>query len=225
MSSSPISTRSCRTIGPPSSTNASTTSTPTPTSPASNAAATSSILHRQALEVRAHHGGCPAAVAAAPSMSGTPSASASAADGAIADVRWNGPADKAKFFPGQKIIAVNGNVFSGDALKTAIKQAKGTSEPIHFILQSDAFVTTADIDYHDGERYPTTHPRRRHTRLSRRHYQSPSPNPNPSPPRRKENETPPNNPPTKSKSAAHNLSGAFYFCTMAKRATTPLTHP
>jgi predicted metalloprotease with PDZ domain len=76
-------------------------------------------------------------------------------DGAIADVRWNGPADKAKFFPGQKIVAVNGNVFSGDALKTAIKQAKGTSEPIHFILQSDAFVTTADIDYHDGERYPT----------------------------------------------------------------------
>jgi predicted metalloprotease with PDZ domain len=76
-------------------------------------------------------------------------------DGTIADVRWNGPADKAKFFPGQKIVAVNGNVFSGDALKTAIKQAKGTSEPIHFILQSDAFVTTADIDYHDGERYPT----------------------------------------------------------------------
>jgi predicted metalloprotease with PDZ domain len=76
-------------------------------------------------------------------------------EGNIADVRWNGPADKAKLFPGQKIIAVNGNVFSGDALKTAIKQAKGTSEPIHFILQSDAFVTTADIDYHDGERYPT----------------------------------------------------------------------
>jgi predicted metalloprotease with PDZ domain len=76
-------------------------------------------------------------------------------EGNIADVRWNGPADKAKLFPGQKIVAVNGNVFSNDALKTAIKQAKGTSEPIHFILQSDAFVTTADIDYHDGERYPT----------------------------------------------------------------------
>jgi len=75
-------------------------------------------------------------------------------EGNIADVRWNGPADKAKLFPGQKIVAINGNVFSADALKTAIKQAKGTSEPIHFILQSDAFVTTADIDYHDGERYP-----------------------------------------------------------------------
>ena len=74
--------------------------------------------------------------------------------GEIADVRWNGPADKSKLFPGQKIIAVNGNVFSGDALKDAIKQAKGATEPIHLILQSDDFVTTADIDYHDGERYP-----------------------------------------------------------------------
>ena len=42
-------------------------------------------------------------------------------EGDIADVRWNGPADKAKLFPGQKIIAVNGNVFSGEALRAAIK--------------------------------------------------------------------------------------------------------
>jgi predicted metalloprotease with PDZ domain len=75
-------------------------------------------------------------------------------EGVISDVRWGGPADKAKFAPGQKIIAVNGNVFSADALKDAIKKAKGVTEPIHFILQSDTFVTTADIDYHDGERYP-----------------------------------------------------------------------
>ena len=76
-------------------------------------------------------------------------------DGNVADVRWNGPADKAKLFPGQKIIAVNGNIFSGDALKTAIKDAKGKTEPIHFILQGDTFVTTANLDYHDGERYPS----------------------------------------------------------------------
>jgi predicted metalloprotease with PDZ domain len=76
-------------------------------------------------------------------------------DGNISDVRWNGPADKAKLFPGQKIIAVNGNIFSGDALRSAIKDAKGKSEPIHLILQGDTFVTNADIDYHDGERYPS----------------------------------------------------------------------
>jgi predicted metalloprotease with PDZ domain len=76
-------------------------------------------------------------------------------EGEISDVRWNGPADKAKLFPGQKIIAVNGNVFSGEALRTAIKEAKSKTEPIHLILQGDTFVTTADLDYHDGERFPS----------------------------------------------------------------------
>jgi predicted metalloprotease with PDZ domain len=76
-------------------------------------------------------------------------------EGSISDVRWNGPADKARLAPGQKIIAVNGNIFSGEALRTAIKDAKGKTEPIHLILQGDTFVTTADLDYHDGERYPS----------------------------------------------------------------------
>ncbi|MEG9434602.1 M61 family metallopeptidase [Edaphobacter sp. HDX4] len=76
------------------------------------------------------------------------------AEGVIADVRWGGPADKANLAPGQKILAVNGNVFSADALKNAVDGAKGNSEPIHVILQADTFVSTAGIDYHDGERYP-----------------------------------------------------------------------
>jgi predicted metalloprotease with PDZ domain len=76
------------------------------------------------------------------------------ADGVIADVRWNGPADKARLAPGYKVIAVNGNVFSGDALKAAIKAAKGSTDPIHLIVQADTFVSPFEIDYHDGERYP-----------------------------------------------------------------------
>ena len=75
-------------------------------------------------------------------------------DGAIADVLWNGPSDKARLAPGEKILAVNGQIFSADALRTAIKGAKGNTEPIHLIVQADNFVRTADIDYHDGERYP-----------------------------------------------------------------------
>jgi predicted metalloprotease with PDZ domain len=75
-------------------------------------------------------------------------------EGAISDVRWNGPADKARLAPGEKIIAVNGQVFSADALREAIRAAKGSTEPIHLIVQSDSFVSTAEIDYHDGERYP-----------------------------------------------------------------------
>ncbi|MCL2660551.1 MAG: M61 family peptidase [Acidobacteriaceae bacterium] len=75
-------------------------------------------------------------------------------DGVIGDVRWGSAADKANLAPGAKIIAVNGNTFSPEALRAAITDAKGRAEPIHLILQSDTFVTLADIDYHDGERYP-----------------------------------------------------------------------
>ncbi len=76
-------------------------------------------------------------------------------DGTISDVRWNGPADQARLAPGMKIIAVDGITFSGDALTSAIKNAKGKTEPIHLILQSEKLVTLADINYHDGERYPS----------------------------------------------------------------------
>src|SRR3984957_12169726 len=76
------------------------------------------------------------------------------ADGQIIDVRWKGPADKAKIVPGAKIIAVNGQMFSGDLLQDAIRDAKGKSEPISLIVQMDNFLSTANIDYHDVERYP-----------------------------------------------------------------------
>jgi len=75
-------------------------------------------------------------------------------EGEIADVRWGGPADKAQLAPGQKILAIDGQTFSPDSLKSAIQQAKGSSEPIRLIVQTDTFVSEAKIDYHDGERYP-----------------------------------------------------------------------
>jgi predicted metalloprotease with PDZ domain len=75
-------------------------------------------------------------------------------DGTIADVRWNGPADKSRLAPGYKVLAVNGRVFSPDALKSAIDEAKGTTEPIKLVVQSESWVNNFQIDYHDGERYP-----------------------------------------------------------------------
>jgi predicted metalloprotease with PDZ domain len=75
-------------------------------------------------------------------------------DGTIADVRWNGPADKSLLSPGKRVLAVNGQIFSADALRMAIRGAKGSTEPIHLIVQADTFVSNAEIDYHDGERYP-----------------------------------------------------------------------
>jgi len=76
-------------------------------------------------------------------------------DGLISDVRWGGPSDKAKLAPGVTIYAVDGKLFSADALKAALKKSKGTSEPIHLITQQEGTVSMVDIDYHDGERYPT----------------------------------------------------------------------
>ncbi len=76
------------------------------------------------------------------------------ADGSISDVRWQGPADKAGISPGEKIVAVNGTAFSPDALRKVIKDGKGKSDPIHLLVQSEDHIRTADIDYHDGERYP-----------------------------------------------------------------------
>lgn len=75
-------------------------------------------------------------------------------DGTISDVRWNGPADKAQLAPEEKILAVNGQIFSGDRLREAIRAAKGTSDPIRLIVQSDSYVSTAEINYHEGERFP-----------------------------------------------------------------------
>ena len=75
-------------------------------------------------------------------------------EGQIIDVRWNGPADKAGISPQQKIIGINGQVFSPESLHDAIKKAKGSTEPIRFLLQSDSFLSSADVNYHDGERYP-----------------------------------------------------------------------
>jgi predicted metalloprotease with PDZ domain len=77
-----------------------------------------------------------------------------AADGTIRDVRWGSLADKAKLAPGQKLIAVNGKVFSSDALTQAITAAKSGTEPLHFLMQSEQYITPVNIDYHDGMRYP-----------------------------------------------------------------------
>jgi len=76
------------------------------------------------------------------------------ADGTIFDVRWNGPADKARLAPGEKIIAVNGQIYSSEVMRSAIRAAKGSTEPIHLIVQADSYVSMTDIDYHDGERFP-----------------------------------------------------------------------
>ena len=74
--------------------------------------------------------------------------------GTLADVLHFGLADKAGFAPGMKIIAVNGRAFSTPVLRAAIRDAKGSSTPIEFIVENTGFYQVLKIDYHDGEKFP-----------------------------------------------------------------------
>jgi predicted metalloprotease with PDZ domain len=75
-------------------------------------------------------------------------------DGKLTDVQWDGPAFKAGLTEGVEIVAVNGETYSGDALKDAVKAAKGTAAPIELIVKTKDEFRTVRIDYHDGLRYP-----------------------------------------------------------------------
>jgi predicted metalloprotease with PDZ domain len=87
-------------------------------------------------------------------------------DGTIRDVRWGSLADQAKLAPGQKIIAVNGIAYDAKVseskndennsnwLVKAIEAAKTSKDPIHFLIQSEQYISPVSIDYHDGMRYP-----------------------------------------------------------------------
>jgi predicted metalloprotease with PDZ domain len=75
-------------------------------------------------------------------------------DAKLTDVQWDGPAFKAGLTEGQEIMAVNGDAYTSDNLKDAIKAAKGTSTPIDLVVKDKDAFRTVRIDYHDGLRYP-----------------------------------------------------------------------
>jgi predicted metalloprotease with PDZ domain len=74
--------------------------------------------------------------------------------GSIGDVLHGGIADEAGFGPEMKIVAVNGRAFSPDVLRMAIRDAKGSSQPLEFIVENTGFYKVLKLDYHDGEKYP-----------------------------------------------------------------------
>jgi hypothetical protein len=74
--------------------------------------------------------------------------------GTIIDVRRGSAADQAQLAPMEKIATVNGVPFSKDALHAAIRAAVDTSAPIVMEVHNDVTDLTAEVYYHDGERYP-----------------------------------------------------------------------
>ena len=69
-------------------------------------------------------------------------------------MRWGSPADLAHLYPGESILAVNGHVFSADALADAIHASQGTQTNIDMIIQHEGTIRTVSIPYHDGDKYP-----------------------------------------------------------------------
>jgi predicted metalloprotease with PDZ domain len=75
-------------------------------------------------------------------------------EGAVSSVMWDGPAFKAGITPGSKILAIAGQAYAADDLKTAITAAKGKTTPIQLLIkQGDAF-RTVDVTWNGGLRYP-----------------------------------------------------------------------
>jgi predicted metalloprotease with PDZ domain len=76
-------------------------------------------------------------------------------DGTLAQIKYDSLADRAQLTSGQKIVGVNGEVYSGDALLKAIDDAKGAAKPIQLLIQDETKLTMVNLDYHDGQRYPS----------------------------------------------------------------------
>ncbi|QMV17949.1 M61 family peptidase [Granulicella sp. 5B5] len=75
-------------------------------------------------------------------------------DGTISDVRVGSAADKAGFAPGQKMVSVDGQVFTIERLNEAVKAAKGTSMPIELMVQDEDTIAPVHLSYSEGLRYP-----------------------------------------------------------------------
>jgi predicted metalloprotease with PDZ domain len=75
-------------------------------------------------------------------------------DGTLAQVLWDSPAFKAKLTEGARILAINGIAYDADVLKDAIRAAHNGKEPIQLIVKIGDRFMVANLDYHDGLRYP-----------------------------------------------------------------------
>jgi len=74
--------------------------------------------------------------------------------GMLTQVIWESAAFKAKLTEGAQILAINGIAYDADVLKDAIRAARAGKDPIQLIVKIGDRFLVADVDYHDGLRYP-----------------------------------------------------------------------
>jgi predicted metalloprotease with PDZ domain len=76
-------------------------------------------------------------------------------DGVISDVQWGGPAFKAGLTQGLTVMAVNGDAFDADKLKSAVTAALKPENPlVELLLKDGGRYKMVKIDYRGGLRYP-----------------------------------------------------------------------
>ncbi len=76
-------------------------------------------------------------------------------DGVISDVQWGGPAFKAGLTQGLTVVAVNGEAFDGDKLKSAVTAALKPENPlVELLIKDGGRYKMVKIDYRGGLRYP-----------------------------------------------------------------------
>ncbi len=75
-------------------------------------------------------------------------------DGLIVEVIPGSAAAQAGIAPGMKLLGVNGRQWSPEALRAAVRAARGSSAPIELLVDNDEYHKAYRVDYHGGERYP-----------------------------------------------------------------------
>jgi len=77
-----------------------------------------------------------------------------AREGTLSEVLWDGPAFRAGLTEGTQLVAVNGQSYSSDDLKEAIRLAQGSAAPIELLVKNKDQYRTVRLDYRLGLRYP-----------------------------------------------------------------------
>jgi len=87
-------------------------------------------------------------------LAGSDAKSPSVPEGVVQDVREGSAAWRAGLAPDMRVMAVNGQEFSADALEYALKSAERSPAPITLIVRQNGWYQTLGLDYHGGVRYP-----------------------------------------------------------------------
>lgn len=74
--------------------------------------------------------------------------------GAVKSVSWEGPAFKAGISLGARLVAINGQPYTDELLKQAIRDAAGSQQPIAVDFEADGALRSTSIPYFGSLRYP-----------------------------------------------------------------------